>query len=66
MNRNKPDLTKKKKIPAKAGLGKGETTVSVLTKAIKEKCDDCSGFGGHTVKKCDDKSCPLWNFRSGV
>ena len=47
--------------PTKTGLEKGEVTE--LRKAIKEKCDDCSGFGGHTVKKCDDKSCPLWNFR---
>ncbi len=39
--------------------------MSVLGKAIRDKCLDCTCQQINEVRECPVQSCPLWNFRMG-
>ena len=34
-------------------------------KAIRKRCLDCSGFSPKEVANCEEKDCPLWEYRFG-
>lgn len=42
-----------------------ETKRLLPVQAIKYKCLDCCCYQYNEIKLCEDKTCPLWRYRTG-